>query len=149
MAERESKHLVDTYIGSIPHSGLVINTCVYLKGNMKSLNSHRRNKTLIFFFNIALINAPSYVVVVTYAVVHFDLYANDNFFWVCTSLRCWSDSHPPRSPKFRSDMTCVCLISNRNALSFSSWLKATHTIVACRFGKTKYTLSIETDSVAC
>jgi len=44
MAERESKHTADRYIGSIPHSGIFIvspNTCVNLKGNMKSVNSHR------------------------------------------------------------------------------------------------------------
>jgi hypothetical protein len=34
-------------------------------------------------------------------------------------------------------VTCVCLISSMAALSFSSWLQATHTNIAYRGGKPK------------
>ena len=47
MAERKSKNIADKYIGFIPHSGIFIvppNTCMYLKGNMKSVNSHQHKQ---------------------------------------------------------------------------------------------------------
>jgi hypothetical protein len=47
---------------------------------------------------------------------------------VCPCPSCWSAP----SLKCCSDMTYVCLISSSAALSFSSWLQATHTNVAYR-----------------
>jgi hypothetical protein len=48
--------------------------------------------------------------------------------WVCLS----EYSCLPQSCSF---FTCVCLISSSAALSFSSWLQATHSSVAYRLGK--------------
>ena len=51
--------------------------------------------------------------------------------WVCRcESLCWVSS-----PESCSVMTCVCLISSSDSLSFSSWLQATHTSVAYRLGK--------------
>jgi hypothetical protein len=41
------------------------------------------------------------------------------------------------SPASWSFVICVCLISGRAAVSFSSWLQATHTSVAYRLGNRK------------
>jgi hypothetical protein len=49
----------------------------------------------------------------------------------CPCASCWSVFVPQSC----SAVTCVCLISSRATLSFSSWLQATNTSVAYRHGK--------------
>jgi hypothetical protein len=91
MAGTETKHFADTYIGSIPHSGMFIvspNTCMYRKGNNEFRKLAPVEKKTGFLFSIGLRIAPSYFVVVTYAVVQFCLHANENFLRVCRSIRC-------------------------------------------------------------
>jgi hypothetical protein len=77
--------------------------------------------------------------------------------WFCMRRNCsskvWARTLPslwsPASLQFCSDMTCVCLISSSAALSFSSWLQATHTNVAYRHGKPKYKHKMKTVVIAC
>jgi len=88
---------------------------------------------------------------VTYAVVPFHLHVNENFLrtyslYVTTLLIRFV---PTPAPQFWSDMTWVCLLSNRAALSLFICLSATHTNLECSFGKPKCTLSMQTDAVAC
>jgi hypothetical protein len=46
-------------------------------------------------------------------------------------------------------VTCVCLISSMAALSFSSWLQATHTNIAYRLGKPKNVNPMKMDAMTC
>jgi hypothetical protein len=53
------------------------------------------------------------------------------------------------APHSCSDVTCVCVISSMAALSFSSWLQATHTNIAYRLGKPKNVNPMKMDAAAC
>jgi hypothetical protein len=62
--------------------------------------------------------------------------------WVCLSeYSCPSESC--------SVITCVCLTSSSAALTFSSWLQATHTSVAYRLGKANTKDIANKDAIAC
>ena len=65
--------------------------------------------------------------------------------WVWLSESIYSVS----SPECCLVVICVCLISSRAAVSFSSWLQATHTNVAYRLGKPKPMNSAKRNAMAC
>ena len=63
--------------------------------------------------------------------------------------RTWPSLWSPATPPFCTDMTFVLLISSSAALSFSSWLQATHTSVAYRLVKPKFKHDMKTVVIAC
>jgi hypothetical protein len=127
MVERELKHIADQYIGSLPHCGIFIfspNTCVNLKGNIKSQNSQRnRNRTNLTHEGDVCSSSVSSA-------------CKRKFPQNVESVRHYAADQLLSSfySKICSDMTCVCLLSNRAALSSFIWLSATYINVSCIFG---------------
>jgi len=68
--------------------------------------------------------------------------------WFCMRRNC-SQEVSPAFPQFCSDMTCVCLIPSSAALSFSSWLQATHSSVAYRLRKPKHKHNTKIPPITC
>ena len=83
MAEKESKHIADQYIVNCQHSGIFTvspNTCMYYtERKCEVLKLPPVETKTLSLFSIVLLTATSYLVALTYAVVQFHIYMNENF----------------------------------------------------------------------
>jgi hypothetical protein len=132
------KHIVDRNINSIPQRGrfsVSSSAVMYLKKEEMFKNHIYNNNTnfdLVNFYDRTAVSA----VVKLFCIRRND--SSETLGCSCISDCCIS------FPQCCTDMTCVCLISKRTNLSFSSWLQTTHTIVAYRLLKPIYKHTVKT-----